>query len=224
MFKNYSRYADCIKKYYDGRDSSHGWNHVEAVCKNALTICMRENITNEKQLKIVMIASLGHDIWDHKYIGEGEEINIKESFGCDLTNLGFLAADIDLIIRIIDCISFSKEYLLRNEGGEFDLEKPEELLRNIVSDSDKLEALGEICIKRMIEYEIQRNKSQIQVQDHIKHIRKHCKEKLYILIDEGYIKTKTGLQLAYPLMNEMKRIVDDDTQLFKFIDNYLKNR
>jgi HD superfamily phosphodiesterase len=222
--KTYNRYAEALKKYYKDRDSSHGWSHVEKVAKNALYICQRENIKDEKSIRLIVLAALGHDIWDHKYVAsdkEAEELRIR--FAKDINELGFLAMDIDLLLRIIDSISFSKEFAMRQEGGEFDLEHHEERLRDIVSDADKLEALGEICIRRMIEYEIVSNIEGrgVSIEDHIHHIRKHCNEKLYLLIDENYIKTPTGRELARPLMSEMKAIVDDDLKLEVFIKSYL---
>lgn len=221
--ENLQKYS-ILKKYYENRDASHGWNHVLTVCKNALVICKTENINNERDLKIIMICALGHDIWDHKYISISEESIIKKNFAEDINNLGFLLADVDLIIRIIDSISLSKEFEMRKEKKEFDLEKHEEILRNVVSDADKLEALGKICIERMIEYDINSNSGEVSIEHHMDHIKKHCTEKLYFLIDEYYIKTRTGRLIAEPLMQEMRNIVDDDNLLENYIEEYLERR
>ena len=221
---NYARFIGVLKKYYEGRDSSHGWEHVEKVCQNAISLCSESEKFNERDLKIIIITALGHDIWDHKYVNEEEEEAIKEKFIEDLMELGFMAMDRDLIIRIIDSISFSTEYQMRQKGKDFDLEVPEERLRHIVSDADKLEALGKICIIRMIEYEIISNEEEVPLEQHMRHIQRHCQEKLYLLIDKGYIRTKAAIMRAKPLMEEMKSIVDNDEILEKFIKEYLKNR
>ena len=211
-----------MKKYYQGRDVSHGWDHVKRVLDNAMFICKYENITDERDLKIIVIASLGHDIWDHKYITPALAISIKHMFNIDLEKSGVLGADRDLIIRIIDNISFSNESAMRISGKSFDLEVPEERLRDIVSDADKLEALGEICIKRMIDYKIHIKKNQqVDIKEHVMHIKKHCRERLYILIEEKYIKTNTGIELAHPLMDDMKNIVENDLRLESFIKNHI---
>ena len=212
------KYFKVLKKYYKGRDPSHGWKHVTKVCANAMFICKYENITNERDIKIILVSALGHDIWDHKYVSSISEEIFKKRFDKDLMELGFLAADRDLIVRIIDNISFSKEYLMRQNGETFNLEVPEERLRNIVSDADKLEALGKVCIERMIDYEIHAKKTKAQnIQAHISHIKTHCREKLYRLVEDKYIKTTTGVELAQPLVFEMKNIVENELILENFI-------
>ena len=218
---DYEKYYKTIEKYYSGRDYSHGWEHVTKVCENALLICKYENISCERDIIIIILASLGHDIWDHKYVSEYFIDEIKRCFDNDMLEMGILAADRELIIRIIDNISFSKEFIMRQNGKEFDLEVPEERLRNIVSDADKLEALGVICIQRMIEYDIH-IKNTHNIQAHFNHIKSHFQNKLSILIDEKYIKTQTGIRLAKPLMTQMKDIIDNDKTLEEFITNYIE--
>ncbi len=60
-------------------------------------------------------------------------------------------------------------------------------MRNIVSDADKLEAIGEIAIERMINY---RNEctdcvfiSEDYIQRLINEMREHAEEKLLVLVD-----------------------------------------
>ena len=222
VLAQHKKYFNTLEKYYTGRDYSHGWEHVTRVCANALFICKYENITNERDIKIIIVSALGHDIWDHKYVGKHLIEPIKQEFDNDMSNMGLLAADRDLIMRIIDNISFSKEFAMRQRGETFDLEVPEERLRDIVSDADKLEALGIICIERMIEYELHIQNTKVQnIQAHINHIKSHCQDKLYRLIEDKYIKTITGVELAQPLMAQMKNIVDNELRLEAFIKNYI---
>ena len=221
---DYEKYYKTIEKYYSGRDYSHGWDHVTKVCENALLICKYENICCEREIIIIIIASLGHDIWDHKYVSEYLIDEIKKCFDNDMLEMGILASDRELIIRIIDNISFSKEFIMRQNGEEFDLEVPEERLRNIVSDADKLEALGAICIKRMIEYDIHIKKTDNtdNIQAHFNHIKYHFQNKLSRLITDNYIKTQTGIRLAKPLMTQMRDIIEEDKTLAEFINNYIE--
>lgn len=71
-----------------------------------------------------------------------------------------------------------------------------EILRNIVSDADKLEALGEVAVQRMIMYENllePKKDSETEaefIRRHYEHICKHCDEKLYRLISDGFIITE----------------------------------
>lgn len=219
---NYSKFLNLLKKYYENRDISHGWDHVIKVTHNALILAKASNIINTTDLKIIVLAALGHDIWDHKYIKDDQIYNIKFLFDQDLLDLGILAMQRDLIIRIIDTISFSKEYKMRLNNEKFNFEVPEEKLRNIVSDADKLEALGINSIKRMIDYEINSNSHTVSIDQHIQHITNHCKEKLYLLIKENYIKTPYAIKLATPLLLEMQEIVDNKVNLNKFISKYLE--
>ena len=112
---------------------------------------------------------------------------------------------------------------MRELGRQLDLTEEEKILRNIVSDADKLEALGTICIKRMIEYEIFIEKN-TDITSHIRHIQKHCSEKLYLLLTHEYIKTKLGKELGEQRLTEMKNIVDNENVLINFIKEYLKER
>ena len=49
------------------------------------------------------------------------------------------------------------------------------------------------------------HKPDATVEEHIKHIRDHCDEKLYILIKEKYIRTRIGRELAKDRLLKLKR-------------------
>ena len=97
----------------------------------------------------------------------------------------------------------------------------EEYLRNIVSDADKLDAIGKEAVDRMYYYQeadITHTKySDEWFKCHIEHIQTHCKEKLYILMDHNYIQTDKGREIGKECLQELKDIVDDDTKLVDYI-------
>lgn len=204
-------YKYCQEKTKN-RDESHNYEHHCEVKDLALDIYQdfieSESKTNfshqlfsefnlENLKEIIEITSILHDIPDHKYcdIVSAENFDplglgmypFEKSIRLLLCNNGFKKYS-DIVLSIIDNISYSKEVKgLKQDLGKY------EILRNIVSDADKITALGENGIKRCYDYTKvlmpQANDYEIQ-----KHMICHCEEKLNHLID--FIRTKKGKQLA----------------------------
>ena len=61
-------------------------------------------------------------------------------------------------------------------------------IRNIVSDADKIEALGNEGISRMILYSNHKFNKSIHIKTLIDDIKQLCQNKLYILISHNYIR------------------------------------
>jgi hypothetical protein len=59
------------------------------------------------------------------------------------------------------------------------------------------------------------------IDDIIDDIKKLCKNKLYILISENYIRTDIGREIAGQKLEELKKITDNDDTLKKFVINFL---
>ena len=202
------------------------FKHLEKVCKNALYIYNTIGVIYEKNDDdelILVISSLGHDIWDHKYYQDSDEIDKIKSlfmysmFICDVPSVIIMKS-----IKIIDSISLSNEYRLRQAGKMLELDPEIIFIRNIVSDADKLESLGLVCVERMIEYGIHDNI--VDNAQHASHIKLHCQTKLYRLLHDNYITTDIGRRLAEPLLQELKNIVDDDDILRDTICRYMDTR
>jgi hypothetical protein len=205
-----------IKKFYKTRDKSHDWNHVLDVKNNSLMLMKFHDFT-EEQINIVTTAALGHDIWDHKYFDSDDEINkLKSEFIDVLLDHNYTIGNILSIITIIDNISFSKEYKLRNEKKTIDLDDDILILRNIVSDADKLESVGEKGIKRMIDYRIHKDNTHI-----LEDVQQHFKNKLSLLVKDNYIITPCAKNLAILRLREMENIINDNLILQDFINNYI---
>ena len=75
-------------------------------------------------------------------------------------------------------------------------------MRHIVSDADKLEALGSIGMERAIGYTQHANPDYSEEQI-IADVKKHADEKLLRLADE-FMRTYTGKQIAKIRHSEMK--------------------
>lgn len=189
-----------VKEICKGRDSSHGYEHIHAVMRNSLMIYKGEKIENEEIKELCIVTAWLHDVADHKYDRNGV---LKERL------LQFLKMNYShnqkLSLDIIDRISFSKE-CGNKEDWELILGEKGLLVRNIVSDADKLEALGTVGIERCIEYtkETYRKKynKEISREELCQEVKKHAEEKLLRLKDE-FIRTKTGKKLAIPLHQEL---------------------
>lgn len=195
------------RKLYKGRDVSHGILHVSRVRNNARMISEKMQITDVNTLIKIEAAALFHDLWDHKYINHeaNEYTNIKKKFNEELKKNYFSDHDIKEIEIIIDNISLSREINLRKENKSFNL-KHLQLMRDIVSDADKLEMLGFDGINRIIEYQM--HKYPYTKSDELKFIVKDVyNNKISRLIDDKYIRTNVGIELAKPLMQEMDNYI-----------------
>lgn len=205
-----------IKVFYKNRDKSHDWDHVLDVKNNTLMLMQFNNFT-EEQILIATTAALGHDIWDHKYFKSDDAINdLKSKFIQILVEHDFQRPVINSVISIIDNISFSKEYKLRENNKTIDLDENTMILRNIVSDADKIESVGKKGIERMIDFRIYQNNTEIATD-----VKKHFKNKLALLVKDNYIITPFARSIAILRLNEMESIVSDDLTLQDFINNYI---
>jgi HD superfamily phosphodiesterase len=174
-------------------DDSHNHVHMKKVVTNSFEIIdndeeIRKKILEYPQIiKLVMIVGWLHDVRDHKYPNSITQEEL-ESFihQVDLDN-------IDVICKIISNISWSKE--ARGQRELF--EEPYQTVLDIVSDADRLEALGKIGIERC-EIFTREHGGSVPIDVII-----HCHEKLLRILPEGFIKTSHGKKLAEPLHQEI---------------------
>lgn len=219
--KNRDKLDEICLKYYLNRDKSHGIDHIQKVLKNVDKIS-KHFIFSSREEVILRTCALLHDAYDHKYFQKLEDIrNIKEKISDDLTKFGLSWNEIQIIFIIIDNISFSKEKAQRDRYHDLvTLLSPNIVnIRNIVSDSDKIEALGVEGIQRMILYSV--HKISDTTKNIINDIKKLCENKLYILISENYIRTDIGRKIASQKLHELKKITENDDTLQKFVTDFL---
>jgi len=146
-------------------------------------------------------ASWLHDVADHKYDHDGTLEQRLDEFG--------RAANIpnyDEIKQVIKYVSYSTENKAILTGTPLDFQAIlgayYSQIRDIVSDADKLEAIGKIGIHRAIEYTTEANPS-FTPQQVIADVYKHAHEKLLRLATH-FIKTPTAREIAQERHKEME--------------------
>jgi len=197
-----------VEKICEGRDSSHGLLHMEAVATTAKRIveCDYASVPEYQQLLLdaITVAWL-HDVSDHKYDHDGTLDKQLDEFG--FKNF----PNFEHIKKVIKLISYSSENKAILAGTPIDYEAVlgtyYATVRHIVSDADKLEAIGAIGIERCIEFTQHTNPSFTTEQVN-KAVHVHAEEKLLRLKDE-FIRTPTGKQLAIPLHQQMVKMLED---------------
>jgi HD superfamily phosphodiesterase len=185
-----------------GRDSSHGYEHMKTVAQISLDIIEREfnDRPNYHNLRLdAMTAAWLHDIADHKYDKEGILEQQLDEFGKkNITNY-------KEIKQVIKYVSYSSENKTILAGTPLDydsiLTPYYALVRHIVSDADKLEAIGKEGVVRAYTYSKHANPTYTHAQV-IADVHKHAKEKLLRLASE-FIRTNTGRMLAQQKHDEM---------------------
>lgn len=191
----------------------HDVEHAQKVLNNSWIIFYRTNDMNEqeniKKLKHIIIVALLHDAFDHKFDQDG---NMKKATINFLKSVLKIRKDtIEWYINIIERISFSKENKAMLEGTDenwLDVLGSEGLvIRDIVSDADKLEAfdLGRcILYSRHAYYEKYGEK--IHDGQLIENVVKHCEEKLFRLVD--FMRTDVGKEIATKLHDKLVKEVE----------------
>jgi len=192
----------------EGRDESHGHIHMKTVAETTRKIVEQDfdNYPNFDQLLMdaITVAWL-HDVSDHKYDHDGLLDKQLDEFG--YSNI----ANFEQIKKVVKLISYSSENRAIVAGTPLNykelLGEHYATVRHIVSDADKLEAIGKIGIDRCIEYTKHSNPG-IPEEDIVKEVKKHADEKLIRLKDE-FIRTPTGMFLAEALHEEMLMILSE---------------
>ena len=74
----------------------------------------------------------------------------------------------------------------------------------------------------LVELKSSINNGTVSLQIIIDDIKQLCKNKLYILISQNYIRTDIARKMASQKLEELKQITEDDKILREFITNFLK--
>jgi uncharacterized protein len=162
-------------------DESHDINHAIAVYSNAVDIANIEFKDCDK--KILRYACLLHDVCDHKYT-----TSISFEKLCEYIKSILSEEQAKIVIDVIDNVSYSKQ-IKRNRNVSSPLTQR---YLDIVSDADRIEAIGEVGIQRCIAYTIATNGKVPE------DVVEHCRQKLIKLYSDGFIITKRGRELAEP--------------------------
>lgn len=202
----WSELSSFVEEVCRGRDESHGHLHMKAVAERSLELYLEDHgseTANKEIIEKIAMAAWLHDVADHKYDKEGK-------LGQKLTH--FLSQKFkdpnssQQISSIIERVSYSKENKAKVAKQPLDWEEvlgqDGLLIRNYVSDADKLEALGHIGMQRCLEYaqELTGSKDPLVL---LNHLETHAQEKLFRLKDE-FIRTPAGKKRAEKLHTELE--------------------
>ncbi len=149
-----------IKELFRGNVDGHDCNHSVRVYQNA---CKIAGSYPECDLLVVMLASLLHDVDDHKLFHTENNMNAR----CFLQGQHIGDDKIERICRVINGVSFSQ-----NRGRS-----PESIEGIIVQDADRLDAMGAIGIARTFAFGGKSGRS-------IGSSLQHFSDKLLLLKDE----------------------------------------
>lgn len=186
------------------RDESHGICHFKRVRSTAIKIAEEEIKQNAKfevlatpdfcPMKVIELAALGHDVLDHKYVSVEKQVEEGLHMRMFLRDAGVTELEIEAVMLIMANVSFSKE-----KAGKLEVDALNArgwmVLRDIVSDADKIDAIGEEGLARCFEYTRSTVNGDEGKIDRL--VREHCTEKL-LLLKDNYIHTAVGKALAEP--------------------------
>jgi len=189
---------DFVSKYGD-HDSTHGVVHVTWVTFNSAILVRDRELVQERYLKMLCAAML-HDVLDAKYILKvgGSVDAVTASMKTLLMELLSSEEGVTEVLDIAENTSFSKE----KKGLLKELPPLVQELRNVVSDGDKLEAIGFDGIARSYMFQ-EVFKPGDSHANWLKDTVEHCYEKL-LLLREHYIRTPEGKELGLALQSEME--------------------
>jgi HD superfamily phosphodiesterase len=215
---------DFVKKETYGRCPSHGLAHAQCVVENAEVILRHllatwyENqssieISDEHALicKTALIVAYLHDVADHKYYST-EESKYQIQVRIDIF-VESLEMDSAIVSEIIKKISYSNEVRELSKNSEYrsewarSLGETSLLIRDIVSDADKLEAIGKAGLERCKQYSKSASSSKLSEEQADEALVKHYDEKLGLLYPQGFFKTPQGKKMAEILHNEQEEII-----------------
>lgn len=198
--------ATFVKEVCDGRDESHGYEHMKTVAETSRQIVSEDFGPNDTTLllDVITVAWL-HDVADHKYDQDGKLTATLDEFGLKhIPNF----SDIQKVIKLVSFSSENKA-ILAGKPLDYDdiLGEHYTNIRHIVSDADKLEAIGAIGVVRAIQYTTHANPGSTEEQI-IEDVKKHAEEKLLRLAGE-FIRTPYGKREARVRHDEMVRQLAD---------------
>lgn len=204
---NYSFMSIMDSYVYDAlrdRDASHGYDHIKRVVRLSEILYEKSGQSDNKKFLITMLAAWLHDINDHKY---SDSVDISPIIFRFLPEQDFRK-----VCSIIDNVSFSKEVMMINKGGKYpygwcnkdSLEECLEL-RNIVSDADKIDALGSSGFNRCATY-IKHKNPGLSEKSTFERLLDHCDEKLFKLHTD-FVHTPYGKTLAKIGYQELVKVV-----------------
>lgn len=200
--ERWNKLSEFVRKTCLDRDESHGYEHMKTVAEISIQL-IQYDFCDRRQYKNLMLDAMTaawlHDIADHKYDKDGTLQQILDEFGQkNISNY----KDIKQVIKYVSYSSENKAILARTPIDYDKILTPYyALVRHIVSDADKLEAIGKKGVSRALTYTRHANPTYTEAQL-IADVRKHAHEKLLRLASE-FIRTPSAIVIAQKKTVEM---------------------
>ena len=155
------------------KDDIHGFKHTERVLKQSLEIGTSLNAN----LTVIKIATLLHDVG--RYLKKEDEVKNHAEISAGIAerfiyknNFNIAKEDIKNILHSIRSHSFSNEII------------PKTLEAKILSDADKLDAIGAIGLYRTIGFTLRNNGGIEQVIKHLENKILNLKDRMYLEVSK----------------------------------------
>lgn len=189
------------------RGDSHGEEHARIVRDTSLAILEGEGQPSSADRRIVELAALLHDVCDHKYCDPDTEDGREAIAERDMVLDALVSPqEAEIVLAIIDGVSFSKE--AKGKLNRAAMPPRVRRLRDIVSDADKIEAIGAVGLRRCLDFRREKEHASRAGGEHAvgpgatseelaRDVAVHCDEKL-LRLTAGYIRTEHGRKLAAP--------------------------
>ena len=173
------------------KNDIHGFTHVERVLKLSSEI----GIVLNANLPVIKIAALLHDVG--RYLKKNDEVRNHAEMSAEIAEDFFIKNNFNIVIEDVENIL----HCIRAHSFSNGLE-PKTLEAKILSDTDKLDALGAIGLYRTIGFTILRNGGLDDVIEHLENKILKLKNRLYLDISKEIAKSREKLIIKF--YNEIK--------------------
>jgi HD superfamily phosphodiesterase len=152
------RLQESCRNFLIGRDKSHGYEHAHTVARKAKHLAKDWPELNQEDLWNLQVLTYTHDFFDPKYFQPKDRE--KRTQGETIIKANLEDLSLDVALQIIERASWSNEQKqIAERGGkrdwyEMDLgwTRSMLILRHILSDADKLDAINEDGLERCATY------------------------------------------------------------------------
>jgi HD superfamily phosphodiesterase len=203
-------YTEWLASVTAERDLSHGLEHFLRVRDLAMELARETQQLGEKEVLVLELSALSHDLLDHKYvIPERVEELRKDMLEALQARAGLSSQEALQVDLIASNVSLSKE--LRGELRTSELEDCCCLhLRNLVSDADKLDALGKRGLARLAQYQTHLSFGSSAMPT-VESLRKVAEE--HLLHRSKFLRTSAARERGRRLQEETLEILKSDREI-----------
>ena len=168
------------------KNDIHGFTHVERVLKLSSEI----GIILNANLPVIKSAALLHDVG--RYLKKDDEVRNHAEISAEIAEDFFIKNNFNIVIEDVENIL----HCIRAHSFSNGLE-PKTLEAKILSDTDKLDALGAIGLYRTIGFTILRNGGLDDVIEHLENKILKLKNQLYLDISKEIAKSREKIIIKF---------------------------